>query len=1213
MPKDDTKKIKKEINIEDIYKKKDPIEHVLTLPDTYIGSIQQDLLNMWVYDSENNMIKKQDISYVPGFYKTCDELIVNARDHQIRDKTCNIIKINIDKEHGCFSVWNNGSGVPIQIHKEYNVYIPELIFGHLMTSSNYDQKGKTVGGKNGLGAKVANIFSKKFIIETIDSETKKKYIQEFTENMSQKTDPIITTTKKEDESYTKISYYPDYQRFGMKGLTNDVISLLKKRAYDIAACTNKNVKVYLNDERIKVNSFEDFIKLHFEANLKLNLVYEEINPRWKIGVVFCPDDGNYQVSFVNGIWTYQGGTHVEYIANQIVKKVTDIINEKNKKLKIKSSQIKEHLAFFIDAVIDDPSFSSQTKGELTTKISNFGTTCEIDNIFIKKLSNTGLVDVVMKYAQLKEMSSLKQTDGKKVTSIRDISKLEDAHWAGGRKSNETRLILTEGDSAKSFAINGLEVIGRERFGVFPLKGKLLNVRNASAKQIKGNIEFCYLKKILGLKQNTVYTDTKKLRYGGIVLLTDSDVDGSHIKGLLINMFEYFWPELLKIKGFMQTLATPLIKTFKKTDTKKKNPEIFYTMTTFEEWAKKIGNDINKWNIKYYKGLGTSEDEEAVEAFKNFYNKVVSYIWEKPDQDQDSDSKNEKNIISIKNELEEETKNDINNDINNDDENDSDKSNNNKIDTTICKSASHKSIELAFDKNMADDRKKWLSTHNRTDVLEYDKKEVTYTEFINKDLIHFSNEDNIRSIPSLIDGLKPSQRKILYACFKKDQKTDIKVAQLSSYVAEHTAYKHGEKSLEETIVGMAQRFPGSNNIYLLYPAGNYGSRRQGGDDHAQSRYIFTHIEPITFKIFRKEDECILKYIEDEGELVEPIYYYPIVPMVLINGSHGIGTGFNTNVPSYNPLDICKNLLNKIDGKNMIEMDPWFYGFKGTLEKLDDKKYKVSGIFSVEGEDSVKVTELPIKGQNCWIENYSEFLNTLISDNKKVKNVISHCGTNKINFDIQFNGIELQKMYKKNLSEIEKFLKLSTTMSISSLYLYNENNKITHYDSPLEILEEFFEFRLKMYTIRKNAYLKILNNQLKILEYKIKFIEYILDKKIIIERKKKEEIIKKLEQLNFPKMSQNVDASEDDKTYRYLTDMQLFSLTEDKINELNDEYNKKKKEYDDYNSTTELAIWRRELIEFIETYKKWIIARDEVFEKDTNDKKNKSEKPKKSKNK
>ena len=506
---------------EETYKKKSLHDHILTMPDTYIGSIETDQKDLWIFDEEENRIIKKTINYVPGFYKIFDEIIVNARDHTIRDKTCKNIKIYINKTTNEITVYNDGNGIPVKIHNEYNVYIPELIFGHLLTSSNYDQKGKIVGGKNGYGAKCTNIYSTSFKIETVDSNEKKKYYQEFSNNMKDKSEPKIEKTK--ELPYTKITYKPDYIKFGMKGLTTDIIGLLQKRAYDLTVCT-EGINIYSNDIKLKCDCFEDYIKMYYKT--VPNIVYKKINSRWKVGVIYDNESGFNQISFVNGIWTYHGGTHITHIINQLSAGIIDHIKQKYKNLKIKSTQIKDNITLFVDCVIEDPSFSSQTKEFLTTKTTNYGNhedaKCVLLPEFITTVLKTGIVDELVNYAQFKELEQLKKTDGKKKESVKNIIKLSDALQAGTRNSKDTRLFLTEGDSAKNFALRGLEIIGREYYGVFPLKGKLLNIRNATISQIKNNEEFANIKKILGLKQGEVYDDISKLRYGGIIILADQD-------------------------------------------------------------------------------------------------------------------------------------------------------------------------------------------------------------------------------------------------------------------------------------------------------------------------------------------------------------------------------------------------------------------------------------------------------------------------------------------------------------------------------------------------------------------------------------------------------------------------------------------------------------------------------------------------------------------
>lgn len=1258
-----------EQQMEKVYQKKTQREHVYDLPDTYIGSIVSDTRPMWVYNDETETIELRDITYNPGLFKIYDEPISNTYDQHKRDKSTETIKVNLDKTSGMIQIYNDGNGIPIVVHPEHKIYIPELIFGHMLTGSSYSENSSEVTGRNGIGVKCTNIFSKKFILETVYINKKekiyKKYVQEFKDNMLTIGEPEITDVTENTKTYTQITFYPDYEKFGLKGMTNDILALFKKRVYDMSVCTDKRVSVYLNEKKIKVKSFEDFIKMHYIKQPKT--IYDEVNDKWRIGVVFDPDNGGNQVSFVNSNWTFIGGTHVEYIANQITKKVIDHIKSKkdNKSLNLKPSQIREHLTFFIDCNIVKPSFSSQTKGEMTKKQSEFGSECELTQGFIKKVIDTGLADLVTKLAMSKAMVGLKTTDGKRVASIKDIPKLHDAHNAGTRKSKECSLILTEGDSALAFAISGMNVLGRDKFGAFPLKGKLLNVRNATAAQIKKNQEFIYLKRILGLKQDAKYHDVSKLRYGRIIILTDQDFDGSHIKGLIINMFQYFWPELLQIDGFIQTISTPLVKVWKKSDTKKKSPKVFFTLEEYDKWVEgEIKNGgISKWaKPKYYKGLGTSSEKEAKEIFSEFEKRIVSYIWERYDVNgneiitNDNKKETKETQKSQKSQKSEKTENLSENE---DEEDEEDNDSGDSYKETIFNSKSYDRITLAFDQSRANDRKVWLNSHEKNNVLEYNKQNVTYSEFIDKDLIHFSKMDNERSIPSIIDSFKPSHRKILFAMFKKNQRTEIKVAQLASYVAEHTAYKHGEKSMEEAIVGMGQRFAGSNNVPLIHPCGNFGFRRMGGAEHASSRYIFAYLDPITRKIFIEEDDCILKYQEDEGDSIEPEYYCPIIPMILVNGAKGIGTGWSSDVPHFNIMDICKNLIRKLDDKEMKQIHPWYYGFTGNIIEEGECKYKVTGKFEIVDRDTVRITEIPIKGNYCWTQDYLDFLNTLVYDEKtnkkgKINYIKPECGNNEISIDVIFRPNELQQLIKKSedgKEEIEKFLKLSAKLTMSNMWLYNTNGIITHYESPLQIMEEFYEFRLKMYSERKKHHLKILNNELEILKNKVRFINDVLDKKIILNKKLKVEVIGQIKSLGYPKLSQKLDAidppndnedlkevsdsqlqtnqnadEEPDlkkekgityKSYDYITSMQLFSLTKDKVDELTLKLEQKQKEVDDYMSTSEKDFWRRELKALMDYYPQWIQDR-EMEEKDDDDdeklkksgKKNKKNKEEKS---
>ncbi len=1175
--------IKDEVNTEDIqltveeqYKKKTLHQHILDRPGMYIGSIRSDKVNMYVYNDESNGIIRKDINVVLGLYKIFDEILVNAADNTVRDIKCNRIDVNIDQEKGTIQVKNNGTSVPIEFHKDEQMYVPEMIFGTLLTSGNYnDDEERVVGGTNGLGAKAANIYSSWFDVEIQDTIRHKKYYQRFKTNMYEREKPIITDIPKSStDSYTMITFLPNYKRFGLNNLTDDHLSLFKRRVYDVAGTTKSNVKVYYNEEYIDIKTFEDYIKLYYsdKDEEELNIIYQEFNDRWSIGVVYDPTNEFRHVTFVNKISTYDGGTHLNYIINQIVDKVTNSIlsQPRYKTLKIKPAQIKDNLTVFINSTIENPVFGSQTKDALKTKVSDFKVKCEIDDKFITKICKSGLLDEIVQMAQLKQFAELEKSDGKKVTNLKNLVKLEDARYAGTKQAHKCTLILTEGDSAKKFAIDAFEIIGRDYFGVFPLKGKLLNVREATASQLINNEEIKNLKQILGLQNKKVHDTIKELRYGHILVLTDQDLDGSHIKGLIMNFIHTFWPSLTKVDGFIQSIATPIVKIFKKSDSKKTALQTFYTMSEYKKWCDKIG-DIKGYDIKYYKGLGTSTDKEAIDAFTDYENKIINYVWNKEQVGQKS-GKSGKSTDEIENLPKEADVSDTASV---------------QTDTNDKNEPSYQAITLAFAKKRANDRKDWLKEYDPSKIVENSNKSVSYDEFVEYDLKHFSNSDNIRSIPDISDGLKPSQRKILYGAIKRKlERDEIKVSQLSGYISEHTGYHHGEASLQGAIVNMAQDFCGSNNINVFKPNGNFGSRRVGGKDAASSRYIFTQLNKVTKIIFSDKDEPVLEYNDEEGDKVEPKIYYPIIPMILVNGTTGIGTGYSTDVPQYNPLDLVKNIRNFLNGKTYEELDelvPWFRGFSGKIEKKpknkprDKEAYNVYGVAPIINENTIRIRELPV---GVWTEPYLQFLESQREEGTFITDYINNSSNDKVDIEVIFANGQLQYLQKNNL--IFSRLKLISSISIENMHLYKDNI-ITKYKSANAILKDYIKIRLDAYELRKKLMIKILNNEMQVLKYRKQYIEDILDKKIIVERVTRPKLIQQIIDNEYPELSINLNNT---PSYDYLLSLPITALTMEKIDDINQEFKGKKDELDTYKNTSIQNLWLGELDEFEKEYEKWL---------------------------
>lgn len=503
--KSDTNKNKndsKKMSVERVYQKKTQLEHILLRPDTYIGSVEHLTQSMWVYDEEIGL-NCREVTFVPGLYKIFDEILVNAADNKQRDKTMNCIKISIDPEANIISIWNNGKGIPVVEHKVEKVYVPALIFGQLLTSSNYDDEEKKVtGGRNGYGAKLCNIFSTKFTVETACKEYKHSFKQVWMNNMMKTTDPKIKFFDGDD--YTCITFQPDLSKFKMEKLDKDTVALLTRRAYDIAGSC-KGVKVILNGRKLPVNGFRSYVDLYVkdkldETGVALKVIHEVVNERWDVCLTLS-EKGFQQISFVNSIATTKGGRHVDYVVDQIVTKLIENVKKKNKAgVSVKPFQVKNHVWVFVNCLIENPSFDSQTKENMTLQPKSFGSKCPLTEKFFKGASNCGIVESILNWVKFKAQTQLnKKCSSVKHSKIKGIPKLDDANDAGGKHSLDCTLILTEGDSAKSLAVSGLGVIGRDRYGVFPLRGKILNVREASHKQIMENAEINNIIKIVGLQ------------------------------------------------------------------------------------------------------------------------------------------------------------------------------------------------------------------------------------------------------------------------------------------------------------------------------------------------------------------------------------------------------------------------------------------------------------------------------------------------------------------------------------------------------------------------------------------------------------------------------------------------------------------------------------------------------------------------------------------
>jgi DNA topoisomerase-2 len=1133
--------------------------HILHRPDMYIGNIKN--INTDFYGSQylskekdeedqkedKKVIKDEDEKEIFifkkrgeinfGLHRIFIEVLSNAIDNvwrsSLTDTKCTKIKIEIT-EKGMITVWNDGLSIPVEINEETGMYNPEMIFGKLLTSSNYDDKEERMtSGRNGLGQKVTNVFSKEFSVKLFDPLTGNQYSQNWKNNMSEKDKPKIVSSKsKTQKGYTQVSFLPDFEKFGVSELSDDMRSLFFKNIIDTAMITG--VSVYFNGNKIPLSgsiskTMKDYSMFYYnnlseEEKENLNMIYIESDDS---KVVLCPNlknDGFSQISFVNGIETFHGGIHVDAWINAILQPVLDKINSSIKKggSSLSLRDVKSYFRIFLKCDLPNPSFSSQEKSFLNGPNVK---TPEVETKHINSIMKWSVIDKLKDMIKGKEMNALKKIEKKK--GFVKIEGLDPANLAGTKNSQQCSLILCEGDSAKTFAVKGIQTgvggkKGRDYFGIYPLRGKVLNVRNSNVTSITKNKEIGDIIKALNLKYGVDYNDDDlfdSLYYGRVIILTDSDVDGYHICGLLLNFFHKLFPTLIERNpSFITCMRTPIVRIYYgKTDLS------FYTLEDFKKYQ--LQNPNKKGDVKYFKGLGTNNNKEIETSFGK---KMIDFVKD------------------------------------------------DKTDQTMDK---------VFSSKCSDQRKLWLKEYNPLDEYEIVSKNpiqrLGISDFLDKEMIKFSIDDCKRSIPCVMDGLKESQRKILYATFVKNLKHSgktMKVAQLAGFVAEKTNYHHGEQCLFETITKLAHDFVGSNNIPLLFRDGQFGGRIAGGKDAANARYIYTKLDVLTRYIFREEDDSLLVHLYDDGDKVEPVYFVPIIPMILVNGcTAGIGTGWSSQVPCYNPIDIIKEIKDwikkkddksdKTDDDEEKDMIPWYRGFNGVIEKVSKNKYVTRGIIEkkvVRNVQKVMVTELPIY---LWIDKFKESVEDLV-ESKKIKGYKNNSSDVIIHFEIDESKESEFECNADNLG-------LNASLSTNNIVLFNKDGEITKYESVYNILDEFCKVRYSYYEKRREYIIKDLTYQLLIIRNKMRFLTEVMNDELTIKDVDEDFLFKEMEKRQYDK---------DDSSYNYLLNMNIRSFTKQKLDSLKKEMEKTEKELDWIKKTSSSTIWLNELAELEREYNK-----------------------------
>ena len=1048
------------------------LEHVMKRPGMYIGSITPKEDNL-LLPGEDLTLQDKKVVYSDGFLRLFIEIISNAIDNVWRsegtDTPCSKIQVHVT-EDGSISVLNDGVGIPIEINKQTNIYNPEMIFGMLLTGSNFnDDESRLTSGTHGVGSKVANIFSTGFSVDIVSGGL--RYQQHWTDNMKTKDKPKITKNSK--KPYTKITFTPDFNLFKLK-MTPEIQGLLKKYTIEMAMLTKVNV--YFNDKKIPVRSLNDYMNLYVPKD-QPRVSIKENNTEI---ILTTTSSGFEQVSYVNGIRTTDGGVHIDYYLEKLLRPVLDKYKDK-----ITFKTLKNRVSLWVNCLLVNPHFSSQTKTKLTGPKPTLGEDPKTTRGLLKLFK-----DIISEEIDSKETSNLKKLDSKKGFS--KIKGFDPANLAGKGKK-ECFLVLSEGLSAKTFAVKGLKtgiehngqiIKGRDQIGILALKGKVLNSRNASVKQISNNTEINNIIQILNLKQGKDYTkqeNFKDLSYQKLVLLTDSDVDGIHISGLIINFLHHMFPSLLKRSDFLLGMLTPIINV-----TVKNKINRFYTISDSEKFTKNLKG---KYKTKYLKGLGSSTDNDIKETFGK---RMVTYIHDK--------------------------------------------------DTS-------KSINLVFNNKQSDQRKEWISKYIPNENTEI-KKKMTISNFLDEEMIKFSIDDCERSIPNVFDGLKQSQRKILYASMMKPE--NLRVSQLSGFVSERTNYHHGEDCLNQTIIKMAQTYPTSNNIPLLLPEGQFGSRSFLGKDAASPRYIFVKCDPKIKDIYLPCDNPLLKHVCDDGDVVEPEHFIPIIPMILVNGITSIGTGWSSSIPSYNPSDLKNCVKLWMNNQELPEIHPWYSGFKGIITKVDEKKYQVDGILEKLPNNTFKISEIPV---GMSIENCKDHLADLYMS-KKIKKIKNYSTDDSVWFEFQ----PIEGFVPDMVS-----LKLRNHIHTSNLVCL-EDDKLIKYDSVQDIIKVFCKRRFDMYKKRKIHQVKEFNDELLIEQNKYNFLKGVMSKKIKLFDQDENQIIQDLTSLGYQKV---------DKKYDYLLNMSVKRFTKQELDKIQKSIKNLEDRLKKLSSMTEGSMWEQEL--------------------------------------
>jgi DNA topoisomerase-2 len=1168
--------------------------HAYAVPDMYVGSIEKTPRDFYLFDVGNKLYVYSNITLPEAVERLFLEILSNAGDNVERSRMCKFdpgkIAINMDKNW----VQIRGNGVPIAVEKnEKGEWIPYKIFGVMFSGSNFDPKKIRMWcGKNGVGAKAVNIFSKCFKAEIGDSIRKKKYIQTWQNNMDPKSvsEPIIEDYK--GENYTEITYLMDFERFGYKEYPSEAMNLYAGYAVDFSwTC---KIPIVFNGIDLSATTIKEYSKYYFGDDTNILVHYEwpeehqiidkngkpvwvpvefvekkglktpknpNVVPISELCIIDTPDN-NAIISFANGMRTMSGGVHVD----SAVKAFTDIMLKEfngvdGKIAKLTMGDVKQHISIILSCRVYNPVYKSQTKEQLSSPRPKF----TITDKEVKCVQQWKLIERLYAQLEAKEFGKIAKTDGKKVRHI-DNDKLQDANWAAGKKSTEAVLILTEGDAASEYGkiLIGLLEHGRDKYGIFPLKGKILNLMNATPHEIINSKEFNDLKKIFGFRENMNYEDEnnfKTLRYGQVWFLTDADRDAKHIIGLLCLLFHCRHSSLIK-RGFCWHLRTPIVRS-----SKGKVKLKFLTESSYDTWKNKTKNN-ESFKHRYLKGLASSNKEDIKDDSQDLHLVLITY---------------------------DDTSDDM--------------------------------IKLAFAGGSvyANKRKEWIGNFSGVPEEVSELKTQSISNFINNELILFACVNLHRNIPRLLDGLKNGQRKLIWNCFSiwkllSQPEKAIKVNALANDTSKNTHYHYGEKSLEDTIINMALQYIGTNNLSYLFPEGSFGGRDLGPKSKPKSRYIFTYVSKWVQYILKQDDMKLLNFITEEGNVCEPVSFLPILPTILFNGTAGVGSGYSTYIPNYNPRDIAKWYKCKLQKLPLPQLVPWYNKFKGEIKLVENNTKLKLNIKSPKGVETTIINNSKLNIENVEIKDIKEIEDenketeeleidaaTEIKNEQTREEAAKKCRYSMVTYGrmtklpdevVIIDELPIQKWnhqqrnYLKKLveqKEITDFkdkcndftgevkfevygctnptyekLGLVKTFGLTNMVLLDINNHPKRYGKVIDILEDFYEKRLPYFEQRRIEIIKDLNLQKNKLDERVRLATAYLNKTFIVDNRSDVDIRTNLIQINV--------------SYETYDTSKLKHFSKEKIEKLSKEMQEIMNKINYYNQITDKQMWYNDILEF-----------------------------------